>query len=195
MKKFLIILFSIPYILFAQCNNDFFVGHDRTIAKTSIAQAPIQEFNSLLELFSTLPPDEFMWNHKPKITRAYNSLRVIEENRNVLIRNVFIVAIYREDDNEFHVIISDLQGNFMNIEISGLPTPDSPYYQNLLYVRNKFKSKFGNICSVKKIKIPIRVIIVGSLFYDVDHKPGIVGPKGMKPKTSWEIHPITDIIF
>ena len=42
---------------------------------------------------------------------------------------------------------------------------------------------------------PIPVQIVGSLFFDVDHQPGEVGPVGMKPKTSWEIHPVSDIQF
>jgi hypothetical protein len=37
------------------------------------------------------------------------------------------------------------------------------------------------------------VTVEGSLFYDVDHAPGAVGPRDMKPTTAWEIHPITQI--
>jgi hypothetical protein len=39
------------------------------------------------------------------------------------------------------------------------------------------------------------VKVTGSLFFDVDHKAGSVGPTGMRPKTAWEIHPVSDIQF
>ena len=41
--------------------------------------------------------------------------------------------------------------------------------------------------------IPVKV--QGSLFYDIDHEPGVIGPTGFRPKTAWEIHPVTDIEF
>jgi hypothetical protein len=37
------------------------------------------------------------------------------------------------------------------------------------------------------------VRIEGSLFFDVDHAAGAVGPANMKPKSAWEMHPITKI--
>jgi hypothetical protein len=37
------------------------------------------------------------------------------------------------------------------------------------------------------------VLIEGSLFFDIDHAAGVVGPEGKRPKKAWEIHPITKI--
>ena len=31
--------------------------------------------------------------------------------------------------------------------------------------------------------------------FDVDHAAGVVGPGNFKPKTAWEIHPITKLEF
>ena len=42
---------------------------------------------------------------------------------------------------------------------------------------------------------PVAVTVSGSLFYDVDHPPGAVGPVWAKPKTAWEIHPVTALSF
>jgi hypothetical protein len=47
----------------------------------------------------------------------------------------------------------------------------------------------------KKFAPPIAVILEGSVFFDVDHPAGAVGPAGLKPSSAWEIHPLTDIIF
>jgi hypothetical protein len=37
--------------------------------------------------------------------------------------------------------------------------------------------------------------VTGSLFFDVDHPAGAVGPQGHRPQTAWEIHPISSIAF
>src|SRR5437879_2768710 len=42
---------------------------------------------------------------------------------------------------------------------------------------------------------PVHVRITGSIFFDVDHAAGVVGPGNFKPKTAWEIHPITKLEF
>ena len=41
----------------------------------------------------------------------------------------------------------------------------------------------------------VPVYVAGSLFYDTEHKPGVVGPAFARPKTSWEIYPISKILF
>jgi hypothetical protein len=43
----------------------------------------------------------------------------------------------------------------------------------------------------RKYTFPIPVVVDGSLFFDVDHAAGVVGPAGMRPQTAWEIHPVT----
>ena len=40
-----------------------------------------------------------------------------------------------------------------------------------------------------------RRVVCGSLFYDISHSPGTVGPQGLRPGTAWEIHPVTSIVF
>jgi hypothetical protein len=40
---------------------------------------------------------------------------------------------------------------------------------------------------------PTHVQVTGSLLYDIDHAAGAVGPTGHRPKSAWEIHPVTSI--
>ena len=56
----------------------------------------------------------------------------------------------------------------------------------------------GARMSYLRFEDPVLVRITGSLFYDVDHEPGVVGsftPPSRVPATSWEIHPITEIVL
>lgn len=41
---------------------------------------------------------------------------------------------------------------------------------------------------------PIKVDVSGSLFFDVDHRGGTIGPATRPAMTAWEIHPITSIV-
>jgi len=64
--------------------------------------------------------------------------------------------------------------------------------------REDFKEFFGDEpppCRYKVFTKPIPVRITGSLFYDIDHAPGVVGTGPYKPRTAWEIHPVTKIEF
>jgi hypothetical protein len=87
----------------------------------------------------------------------------------------------------------------MNIEISGLPA-SGPNRAPLKAARDAFKQFLGDNHITAgngyvKITPPIPVTITGSLFYDIDHAPGVVGPNGMRPSTAWEIHPVTELDF
>lgn len=181
------------------CSNDNFSGHDRKKAKTSIAEIGTDNYNSINELINTLQSDNEMINHNPPISHKESSNRVFEEKRNAKILNTFIYAIKREPDNDFHIIIGNVPDNhvYLNIENSGLPGGRSKSYRKLKAVRKKFEDKFGELCSTAYLKFnpPVPVLIEGSLFYDIDHRPGAVGPAGLKPATSWEIHPVTDVVF
>ena len=47
-----------------------------------------------------------------------------------------------------------------------------------------------------KFDPPIPVRVTGSLFWDIEHPPpNTVGPTDRRPKTAWEIHPVTKIEF
>jgi hypothetical protein len=203
-KQILLMLVLLPAFVFSQskCLNEAYNGHDRSFAKTSVAKSHATEtFSTIPALFRTLPVDVSMTSHDPAISKDPGSERVDEENRNVTVTNAYLFAIYRESDNDFHVIIGSkpdyTKAILMNIEISGLPPASSVDYATLKAVREKVKAHFGNICGkqiILKTK-PVQVSVTGSLFFDVSHKAGVVGPAGLKPKTAWEMHPVTDITF
>ncbi len=175
------------------CVTDDFHGKARKIPKTTVVIAKTENFSVLKLFLGGLPKDKLMIEN-PIIESKPNE-RVIEEKRNVKLTKVFLIAVKREPDNDFHMIIGDASGNFFNTENTGLVST-SP--KSLKDVRKKIITFMGgNFCSAKyqKFKPGIPIEIEGSLFYDTEHKPGIVGPADARPLTSWEIHPITNIVF
>ena len=180
------------------CDAVNFDGHDRKVAKISLSTAATETFANLGDFLATLQRtnDAFMIDHQ-LISRDENNNRVREEKRNVKISSVFLYAIKREPDNDYHIIIGNGRGVFFNIECSGLPGRNSRDYNRLLTARNQVEDYFGVLCNskYKVFSAGIPVSVRGSLFYDIDHRPGVVGPEGYKPKTSWEIHPIRSIEF
>jgi hypothetical protein len=184
--------------------DDSFKGQDRLVPKTTIVDAEVEEFPTVAALLEQLLeqfPDDKMAGMG--ITRSTNT-RVAPEKRNVRVTG-FIHAFKKEkNDNDYHVILGDGPDAdnpvYMNVEVSGIPvggTNDNR--KKLVAVRDEFKQAFGlgrtGPANFFKPHEPIPVRITGSLFWDVDHKPGVVGPAGMRPKTSWEIHPISQIEF
>jgi hypothetical protein len=186
-----------------------FTGKSRRVAKITIADAPIEDFASVSEVFTgsnKLKPDEEMKELGiPAGQGSEGSDRVAAEKRTLRIR-AFLYHYSKQDDNDYHLIIGDPPGTpeprFMNVEISALPTdedePTPATLNTLKTVRDTFKSQF-NLTNAKKRKVvdpPIEVIVTGSAFWDAEHKPPhTVGPKDFKPKSAWEIHPITNIVF
>jgi hypothetical protein len=168
------------------CDTDDFFGTARKTPKTTMVTADLENFNVLKTFLSGLPSDDSMINN-PSIKASPNK-RATEEKRNVKLTKVFLIAIKREPDNDY-------QGNFFNTENTGLIS-SSP--QKLKDVRKAIVDFMGGgFCSAKyqKFSPGIPLELEGSLFYDTEHKPGIVGPSDARPKTSWEIHPISNIIF
>ena len=174
-----------------------FRGVDRKSPKTSIASAGREDFDDLDELIDSLEDDDDMLNHNPPIERD-TMVRAAEEKRNVRV-NAWIYAIKYEADQDWHVIIgtdpSLGPATFFNAEVSGLPGNAASSYQKLLSVRKALANLFDNELPTgsgyRKYTEPIPVIVDGSLFFDVDHAAGTVGPAGMRPTTAWEIHPVT----
>ena len=174
-----------------------FRGVDRKGAKTSISTADREEFNDVGALLDSLTPDDDMLNHSPAIDRQ-TMTRADEEQRNVRVP-AWMYAIKFEADDDWHVIIgTDPNGGarrFFNAEISGLPAKTSDAYKTLAAVRQALADLLGDSLpstdSYRKFKQPIAVMFEGSLFFDVDHAAGVVGPQGMRPETAWEIHPVT----
>jgi hypothetical protein len=155
-------------------------------------------------LIETLPKDTIMEHHQPPITKDKDSDRVTEEQRNVTV-NAFLYALRKEADNDYHMILGDdpnrEQVRYLNSEVSGLPT-GGPFKPLLTQVRNDFKAFFStDVLEHAKTRYvtfnpPIPVRVSGSLFWDIEHvPPDTVGPTAHKPRTAWEIHPVTKIVF
>ena len=91
----------------------------------------------------------------------------------------------------------------MNSEITGLPL-GGPNRERLRVPRQALKDFLGEwhltigTSAYLRFEDPVPVRVTGSLFYDIDHLPGVVGsfkPPQRVPATAWEIHPITEIVF
>ena len=194
--------FEIPRGVFVAPSKDNFIGTDRKAAKISIADGQVVTHADVGELLAHLPDtDDNMIHHQPPISKSADSQRLSEEQQNVLVEAGFIYAIAKEKDNDYHVILGTAPGSspqFLNVEVSGLPQ-SGPFRAPLKQVRDKFQQHLGTVISGPGYhnfaENPIPVRITGSLFYDIDHPPGAVGPTGLKPATAWEIHPVTDIEF
>ena len=184
----------------AKCGEDIFSGKDRAKAKTGfVTGVAVKSFTSILQLISLLPEDDEMETKLDK-----KSPRVAEENVNVrLINNIFLYAMKKEGDNDYHVIIGDnkirSKATLLNVEISGVPkTGTASAKAAIQKVRDFFEDNFVDLCGSKYAVFsekPIPIVIEGSVFFDIDHKGGTVGPTGFRPKTAWEIHPISKINF
>lgn len=179
---------------------DIFAGSDRRDPKTSVATGGLKSFSTVAQLRSSFPTDTFM--NGLGITRAPDSERTPQEQYNVSVQG-YIFAASKESDNDFHLIVGDKDcvtgGCLINVEVSGLPQDLSdPNFPTLSAVRTKFLAYFNSqqpARGYRKFDPPIAVLLTGSVFFDVDHPAGAVGPAGLKPSSAWEIHPLTDITF
>jgi hypothetical protein len=178
-----------------------FVGTARKAAKISIAK-PQPEMQDLASLITWCRQNETeMRHHHPRISAAADSARVPEELRNVSVEG-WIHFASTEDDNDYHVIVGTSKNladaQLMNVEISGLPPRNRGSFRQLNQARHDFDAMFDSLLSQmnqgKYAQLtPTHVQITGSLFYDIDHAAGAVGPTGHRPKSAWEIHPVTNI--
>lgn len=172
-----------------------FRGTHRKVPKTSIVSASRETFSSIEALIATLPDDQMMRNHTPPVETDTDT-RVTEERRNVRV-TAWIYAIKYEADQDWHIILgtspTDTTPTYFNAEVSGLPANNSPAYQKLKKVREDLAEMFDYDLPASGYweYEPVPVIVDGSLFYDIDHPAGTVGPKATRPATAWEIHPIT----
>ena len=194
--------FAVPAPGLAAPSPDNFRGTDRKAAKTSLVSGSPEEFPDVAALLhSTLfVADRKMLKHKPPISKDETSDRAAEEQHNVTVTG-FLYASTKESDNDFHCIVGmapDQPQQFLNVEVSGLPVSGS-FRAPLKAVRDAFEDFFGDDLPTSrgysKFDPPIKVRITGSLFFDVDHKAGVIGPAGFRPKTAWEIHPVSEIVF
>src|SRR5258706_2367889 len=157
-----------------------FRGKDRKGPKTTIADANIEEFAALEALIASLASDDDMRNHQPPLETDSNA-RLDEERRNVRVR-AWIYAIKYEADQDWHIIAgtdpSQTPKTYFNTATSGLPSHNAAAFQTLLEVRQSLAAILdedlpGTGAYHSYADDPIPVIIEGSLFYDIDHAPGV----------------------
>jgi hypothetical protein len=174
-----------------------FSGVARAAAKISFASATIRNYVSFSTLRNSLALDNTMRNSG----LGSSSPRVSQENKNVRLTNRYLYAIKRESDGDMHIIMGDASStNFLNCEASGYPSTSAASYTAIKSVRDAIFTRFGtDFCSRSSYMIfspalPVSQI-AGSMFYDIDHAAGTIGPTGYRPTTSWEIHPMSAIGF
>jgi hypothetical protein len=181
-----------------ECVNARFAGLSRSKVKTTFTQNNPRTYLSLPQFLNTLFPDSDMKPVVRALSKPY-AQRAIQEDKMVTVKNVFLLAYAREEDNDYHLILTNSNRTiFFNAELSGLPANSANAYQTLKRVRTKFESFPGGInCgNYTFLSTPLKILsIKGSLFFDVDHPAGRVGPSGSRPATAWEIHPVTEIQF
>jgi hypothetical protein len=179
-------------------DTNVFKGIARAHAKTTLAHAKLKKFSNLDALVGFIPTDESMQNYEPPIDQ--DTPRVKEELINVGLC-AWIVATKNEDDNDYHIMLSNEDGSiFFNAEMSGIPPTGSKANRKKIFNARAtfegFVEKDGRRTgSYTGWGDALPVYVEGSLFYDSEHKPGKVGPKWARPKSSWEIHPISKIVF
>jgi hypothetical protein len=178
-----------------------FNGNDREAAKTSVSGGLLQSNASLSELVARLPAtDDFMRHkHVPPISKERKSGRVPEEEHNASV-TAYLVATKKETDNDYHLILATTpngDGPYLTAEVSGLSRLGTPQDKAALAAaRGQYRDILSNKMPGARYVIldpPLAVTVIGSLFYDMDHEPGVVGTGDYVPATSWEIHPVTTI--
>lgn len=188
------------------CVTANFTGIVRRKAKTSSLPGRPKSFDTLDDLLATLPPDSAMQHHNPPIDNSAFSERVEEERHSVLVKKAWLLAVFREEDNDFHLIIGnrerpDEATALMNVEVSGLPdkaTTSRSIYKTLLDARTEFIKIFGDTQCRRTFRFKdkgVPVEIKGSLFFDIHHVSTGTGSGNLHPASVWEIHPVTGIVW
>lgn len=179
---------------------DVFAGCKRRIAKVNAVSQeyyPLRHYSSIEGLRNTLVSDADM--QELEIPSDPLSDRVSFENRNVSV-DALLYAFSKEDDQDYHLILQDegckSDGCRMNVEVSAL-MPSCKGQCALSVPRAAFEQQISGGAqpqsSYTVFDPPVPVHVEGSLFFDVDHKGGTVGPMGHRSSSSWEIHPVTAI--
>ncbi|MER9420095.1 hypothetical protein NKI95_29825 [Mesorhizobium sp. M0306] len=188
-------------------DGETFRGTSREVAKTRIAEAPIEEDNLTVKSYQASHPSDAEMQ-AALISKKCDEVRVEAENRNVTVA-AYLVAAKKEDDNDYHFILQD--GGCikpecrLTVEISGVPRLGWSR-QKLRAAREYFKQQWPLYSGHDEVpgsgsyllfETPVLVRVTGSAFYDSDHPvnpnsgTGAVGPEGLKPGSAWEIHPVT----
>lgn len=188
-----------------------FGGTSREVAKTRTADAPLEEANLTVKAFHASHPSDAEMEEQ-NISRQCDTARVDAEKRNVTVA-AYLVAAKKEEDNDYHLIVQDKGCKKpecrLTVEVSGLPRLSGS--KGVLKTARQYFEEQWTLYSGRDsvpgsgkyvfFETPVLVRVTGSIFYDADHPinpdkgTGPVGPKGYKPGSTWEIHPVTNFEF
>lgn len=187
-----------------QCHSNIFEGCIRGNMKTTMLPGNPAREETIAQLLRRIPSDERM--KEMGLSGMESAERTDAEKQNVSIKKAWLHYIYREPDNDFHLIIGDSpdisKGPLLNVEIAGIPRGATDEVINkFMKVRNQVIKdsrmgdlKCGNVKGPLNPPIPI-TRLVGSLYYDNPHDAGTVGRGEYKAGSAWEIHPVKEIVF
>jgi hypothetical protein len=180
-----------------------FKGVARAEAKTHPSTKTTRNYKTVGDVLKNLPTDSYM----RRIGVGDNTPRTLDEDYNVFVEKAYLFYISEEEDQDFHLIIGDINENgekinLMTAEISGLPKGETNTlaYQLLERTRRQLYEKYsdfftGNRKTFKPTSKFPEIALRGTLFFDNRHTAGQVGSGAVKPNTVWEIHPVTFIEF
>lgn len=100
-----------------------------------------------------------------------------------------LIKFKKEDDSDYHVVITDHDGNTMVTELAAplCVGTGSPLLSGITKARGQFDNRFTATNVFQTVNVPVR--ITGTAFFDFQH-----GQTGVAPNAI-EIHPILDIVF
>ena len=115
--------------------------------------------------------------------------RISPTETTVFSIDALLTVYVREDDSDYHLVLTDSSGGTMIAEI---PSPScvgstSPLLSGIANARSEFDGRYSVTTSFKTANIPVRVRGVG--FFDFLHGQTGVAPNGI------ELHPVLDLQF
>ena len=203
MKKILIPLLLLAAGLFISAA----VHHHRWSIKTKPHTLEHPRNISLADLIDMTDPPDVSMNDKryeETLIPHFENKNKLNEGDLVTTNGYIHLVAYEDNDQEFHIQISESPTNGDNCFIVEVPDPanvdDAKLKQKYEAVRNFIKEKIlfgkepnksGNVISGQPF-----VSVTGQLFFDDAHTHNqIRGKKGMHSNSLWEIHPIVDMAF
>jgi hypothetical protein len=173
----------------------YFKGVARKTAKINISEGDTLTFDTVWDLLEYLPYDSTMRQKGIKD----KTRRLPEEDHHVIIKCAYLFSMELEADGDLHLLIGDIidsvKTNLMTVEVSGLPDRRNPSFETLLSVRKYLYEEYPKCFSGKRVRPTKKfrkITVQGSLFFDNRHP---ATGKAHRPKTAFELHPITHIEF
>jgi hypothetical protein len=124
---------------------------------------------------------------KPSSLPANN--RIAPTETTVYSIDALLTVYVREDDSDYHLVLTDTSGGTMITEIASPSCvgAGSPLLAGITNARAEFDARYSVTTSFRTANIPVRVRGVG--FFDFIHGQTGVAPNGI------ELHPLLDIQF